>query len=148
MAFLSKSFENTFSIKGRASRSEIGGFILCFAIINGILNYLFLNKLSYIETDGSEFALITLIYIIVYGYCLINCITLTVRRFHDINCNGFWALLLFPLSTFLIIFLLCKRGNKGVNRFGNDPLEDGEVNNKIESKEISSKEGSKKGPWG
>ena len=143
MANLSKSFENTFSFKGRASRSELGGFLIVLFIINLILGFFFPYN-SNLESSP----LLLFISIIVYGYCLINCITLTVRRFHDINCNGFWALLLFPLSTFLIIFLLCKRGNKGVNRFGNDPLEDGEVNNKIESKEISSKEGSRKGPWG
>ena len=44
---------------------------------------------------------------------------LTIRRLHDINANGWWALtVLMPFVTLLFLFL---RGTPGPNRFGPPP---------------------------
>lgn len=59
----------------------------------------------------------------------------TIRRLHDINLSGWWVLLcavLFYIEQFYIVsilgaifllILILKKGTKGPNRFGEDPLE-------------------------
>ena len=48
--------------------------------------------------------------------------SLGVRRLHDFNFSGWWLLLLPPLIPLFLIVLLCKKGNKGENRYGK-PIE-------------------------
>lgn len=47
-----------------------------------------------------------------------------VRRLHDIGSTGWW-LLIWPIplvGAIVIIMWACKRGTRGVNRYGPDPL--------------------------
>jgi uncharacterized membrane protein YhaH (DUF805 family) len=46
-----------------------------------------------------------------------------VRRLHDTNRRGWWALIIFVpiLGVIALLVLLCLDGTKGPNRFGPDP---------------------------
>ncbi|MBC1032882.1 DUF805 domain-containing protein, partial [Escherichia coli] len=50
-------------------------------------------------------------------------IALCVRRLHDTDRSGAWALLyLVPIIGWLVLFVFaCLEGNSGSNRYGNDP---------------------------
>ncbi len=50
---------------------------------------------------------------------------LAIRRLHDMNASGWWLILptLIPIvPIFFFIFLMCKKGTDGDNRYGADPL--------------------------
>jgi uncharacterized membrane protein YhaH (DUF805 family) len=51
-------------------------------------------------------------------------IAVKVRRLHDINFSGWWVLLgLIPIvGNIALLILYIRRGTKGLNRFGEDPL--------------------------
>ena len=53
------------------------------------------------------------------------CLLLVIRRLHDIGRSGWWWLLVFiPFVNFIMgIYLMCKKGETGPNRFGPDPLQ-------------------------
>jgi len=54
---------------------------------------------------------------------IIPVIALCVRRLHDTDRSGAWALLyLVPIIGWLVLFVFaCLEGNSGSNRYGNDP---------------------------
>lgn len=56
---------------------------------------------------------------------IIPSFTLIIRRLHDLNYSGWWALLVFvPCVNFILgIYLTFFSGTVGENRFGADPLE-------------------------
>ena len=59
--------------------------------------------------------------LIMCGYigAIIYSIFIAIKRFHDMDKSGWWALLtLLPLVSIIIIFI---PGIKGSNRFGEDP---------------------------
>ena len=50
-------------------------------------------------------------------------LALTVRRLHDTDHSGFWALFYFVpyIGSFILLFFLLRPGTVGSNRFGADP---------------------------
>ena len=57
------------------------------------------------------------------AYALVWDTTLYMRRLHDINRSGWWAVLSFfkPMSWLLTLVLVCWPGTYGHNRFGTAP---------------------------
>ena len=57
--------------------------------------------------------------------CIVADFMLDMRRFHDLDKSGYFALLsLIPAITpFLYLYLFLMPGTKGANQYGNDPLE-------------------------
>lgn len=55
---------------------------------------------------------------------LINVVTMSIRRFHDLGKSGIWAFLLFIpiINFFVVLYLLFCRGSDGPNEYGDDPL--------------------------
>lgn len=55
----------------------------------------------------------------------VTSITMAIRRFHDINRQGLWVLLLFVpiLNFFVFLYLIFHIGTTGPNDYGPDPLE-------------------------
>lgn len=110
----------TFS--GRASRSEYWFFQLLFWLLSAVL-------LFGVAITGSEFFLILLGAAILV--LLIPSLAVLVRRLHDLNKSGLWALLLvlngIPYIGFLVsigfLVICCLRGTIGPNNYGEDPLE-------------------------
>jgi uncharacterized membrane protein YhaH (DUF805 family) len=57
---------------------------------------------------------------------LLPSLALSVRRLHDIDRSGLWALLLLTgFGFFVLIYWAAIRGTPGPNRFGADPFFDG-----------------------
>ena len=99
--------------KSQCLRLSRGRFSLCILAI-----YIFLFGLLPFLKGSPEPATILLF------TCMIVQLTLCVFRLHDFAASGWWLLtsLIVPLP-FIVIFLCIKRGDKGQNRFGTDPLE-------------------------
>lgn len=92
--------KNYVGFSGRARRKEYWMFTLINAIVGAIINVIQLIL-------GLEFPVIAL----------------CVRRLHDTDRSGAWALLyLVPIIGWLVLFVFaCLEGNSGSNRYGNDP---------------------------
>lgn len=102
-------FQKYGSIKGRASRSEYWWFYLfCMVLI-----------FTFLLIDPSQVLLfLASIVFVIPG------LTVTIRRLHDFNLSGWWALVLvLPfIGTLWGIILGIIRGTDGANRFGEPPL--------------------------
>lgn len=99
-------FKKAFNIKGRAARPEYWYFQLCTTLVMLIM--------STANETLSSIAFIILI---------VPLISVTIRRLHDINRSGWWALiLLIPLVGSLVIFYwaACK-GSTKENLYGPPP---------------------------
>lgn len=94
--------------KGRARRSEFWYFILFNTIVNVFLLY-------FIEANPYE-DLYESLYGLYYLATIIPSIAVMARRIHDVGESG-W-LMLVPIYNFI---LLCKPGDIGVNKYGEDP---------------------------
>jgi len=95
-------FTKYIDIKGRASRSEYWWFVL-FVFIVDFVAHLISPKL---------YTLAALIF-------LCPSITVMVRRLHDSDMSGWWALLcLIPLVNLIILYFMIIKGTEGPNRFG------------------------------
>ena len=140
-----------FDFKGRASRKEFWFFQLFLFGIPIVLSIVFDNSHSQSYQN---------IYRLYFFGSIIPWITIQVRRFHDMNING-WTLLGFPLFIFmvslldytphddiativiiiLIIILLLiidiLPGTKGPNKYGEDPLDKNNQFNEFDNKNNS-----------
>lgn len=90
-------------IKGRASRSEYWWFILfCFIVLfaANLINRYLPNIVSLL--------------------LLCPIITAQVRRLHDGDRTGWWALIgIIPIVNLVLLYFLIIEGTKGPNQFGN-----------------------------
>ncbi len=108
-------FMNMFDFRTRASRSEFWWFQLVAILF-------FLPVLIDLSSPGF-FSIVEPVlksYIAAVFTVVFCTISLTVRRFHDLNMSGWWYLLTFvPYVGSLIIFVFTLlRGTDGPNRFG------------------------------
>lgn len=89
---------------------------LFFSVISGILTII--STL----TIGFPFYVIQLVLAIINTVCGF---TLSIRRLHDMDRCGLWALFLWVplLNLILSVFLLFKRGTDGPNSYGQDLLQ-------------------------
>ena len=56
-------------------------------------------------------------------FSLIAGLSLAARRLHDVNKSGWWTLIcLTGVGIFFLLYLNCKKGDAGDNRFGKNPL--------------------------
>lgn len=100
--------EKYIEFSGRASRSEFWWFALASCLLNVFMEVLGFELLGFIVSLA----------------LLIPSIAVAVRRFHDLDRTGWWALtLLIPLVNLVIILIFFTRaGTAGTNRHGPDPL--------------------------
>lgn len=116
--------------RGRASRSEYWWFILVTIIFNIII--------SLLSADLPNLGLI--INFVVAITIILPSIGVQVRRLHDTDHTGWWAIawlvpvflliigavhlciILFLVLTVWMLYLNIKKGTVGSNRFGSDPL--------------------------
>jgi uncharacterized membrane protein YhaH (DUF805 family) len=114
---IGSSLRNYVGFTGRATRSEYWYFAL-FVVIAGIVAlildlYLFPLQLVVLGIGPLE-ALTSL------GLFLPS-LAVAVRRLHDIDRTGWWAILyLTGIGTLWLIYWACRRGTVGPNRFGPD----------------------------
>ena len=111
-------FKKYFVLEGRASRSEYWFFYL-FS-----LPFYFTPALIGGET-GDIFFILFLLILIIPG------LTVTVRRFHDLDKSGWWVFMsIIPFIGGIILLVMCaSRGTEGKNQFGEYPLQLKEKNN-------------------
>jgi uncharacterized membrane protein YhaH (DUF805 family) len=115
------------TFKGRASRAEFWYFIL--------LNYLIMIALFVIVGSQSEeatkdkistFGVIVVLIMMIYPYIMaLPFFSLCSRRLHDANVSAWYALI-----PFYNLFLFCKEGVHGENKYGQDPYKTFTVKNK------------------
>ena len=103
----------------RAPRKEFWFFVLCY--VGGV----FIMTVTDIATDTydkeSRIGLFTSIFVLL---TFIPYLSVSVRRLHDTNRTGWWVLIaIIPIiGAVWLIVLYCFKGNRDVNRFGEDPL--------------------------
>ena len=117
MDAMKSGFKNSFTISGRASRSEywywvLGGFIFQIVMIVGSL------VLAIIEIPVLPALMILAPILLVPGS-----ITLVVRRLHDVGMSGWmWFVALVPVVGVLyLIYLFVQEGDMGENAYGAVP---------------------------
>jgi uncharacterized membrane protein YhaH (DUF805 family) len=109
--------KNYINFSGRAPRSEYWFWTL-FLLIIGIVAAV-IDAVAFPGSSGGD-GPVSLI--VTLGLLLPN-ISVSIRRLHDIDRTGWWALLaLTIIGIILLIIWACMKGNEGPNRFGPDPL--------------------------
>lgn len=110
--------ENYAKFDGRTSRKEY--FFLQLVVFTFFALVGFLLEIPQIKGTFLE------VIIVVPGfYFLIPSLSVTVRRFHDFGRSGWWILTGgIPLIGLITsCFLFFKKGGKGKNRYGENPIE-------------------------
>lgn len=104
-------FANYITFSGRAQRAEYWFFFLFSAASVAFLAALDLAIL------GRDFPILATIFIFVVA---LPCVAALVRRLHDVDRSGWWALLVaIPVIGDLALLVLCALpGSRGANRFG------------------------------
>ena len=117
------AYQNYFDFQGRASRSEYWLFFLWMVILGAgaiaIDVFVFgTNPLAPMGMYGPA-------YLLVCGANLIPGLSVQVRRLHDLDRTGWWALLsLVPIAGLVIFVFNLLPGTQGANRFGTPDGED------------------------
>lgn len=97
---------------GRAHRTEYWSFVL--------INFIIMFLLEFFEGVIWDARIISGIYSL---FITLPSLAVLVRRLHDTERSGWWALLLFiPVIGFLVILIFTiQDGTPGVNRYGVNP---------------------------
>lgn len=114
LAFIPGTSGETNNELGRMRRLHYGLHFIAIFFIYFIC--LFVDKAG--QYSGFP-AIVDLLLMCGYIGTIIYSIIIAIKRFHDMDKSGWWALLtLLPLVSIIIIFI---PGTKGSNRFGEDP---------------------------
>lgn len=127
--------EKYVTFSGRASRSEYWWFFLAYMLVILVLAGLGVALSIGQMSAGTDPSIIS---VLLWGLAglfvlgsLLPLISVTVRRFHDVNLSGWWYLAsiligMIPfvgwLATIAAIVVTVLRGTDGPNKFGADPL--------------------------
>lgn len=100
------------TLEGRARRKEFWMFALMYAV--------FYTVASVVDMIAGTYGIFGIIYMLA---SIIPCISVTVRRLHDIGKPGTWFFISFiPIvGQIWILVLVCKEGDHGINKYGLDP---------------------------
>lgn len=108
-------------MSGRARRKEYWFFILFSSLISLIfpIFYGIFNSINPSELNNIIIYMWTIYMILM----IVPNFTVTIRRLHDTNHSAWWLFLyLIPFAGALVIFIfMVIDGDKGPNRFGEDP---------------------------
>ena len=103
---------------GRARRKEYWMFVLFSLLIY------FLVAIVLVALSATESAINIVIGLLALSLMLPN-LAVTIRRLHDTDRSGWWALLSFvPILSLVILVFMFLDGTSGGNRFGPDPKAD------------------------
>ncbi|MEX3229128.1 DUF805 domain-containing protein [Escherichia coli] len=105
--------KNYVGFSGRARRKEYWMFTLINAIVGAIINVIQLIL-------GLELPYLSMLYLLA---TFLPVLALAIRRLHDTDRSGDWALLFFVpfIGWLVLLFFFCTEGTSGSNRYGNDP---------------------------
>lgn len=108
-------FQKYITIEGRARRSEYWWFFLFLIAMSLVLS--FVDDLLF----GPDFGILGSL----FGLgVFLPAICVAIRRLHDRDMSGWWALLYFIplLGSLILLVIYALPGTDGPNRFGPDPL--------------------------
>ncbi len=107
-----------FSKQGRINRLQYLGYSLLLTIFM-LAILLIADYFSGGNFENSENPIVVTLVFLLYLVVLYSSIILAIKRFHDINASGWWAILIvIPLVPLVMLFI---PGTKGPNNFGNPP---------------------------
>mgnify|MGYP000049220113 CR=1 FL=1 len=135
--------EKYFSTEGRLNRKPFIQYIIFLIImllafigiitILGLASAISIAILSENINDLNLLIQVEIIPIVLAGIVSIILIILflplnflMIRRLHDLNFSGWWIIfpIVFPCGYFIfILYLILAKGTKGLNKYGDDPLE-------------------------
>ena len=94
-------YTNSFNFSGRATRLEY-----FYSWLFWFLGYFLLNALRFVTFEGRGALVLpnSIVYIIIVIIISFPYISLFIRRLHDINCSGWWSLLVFTIIVPTILF--------------------------------------------
>ena len=112
-------FSRLYKLQGRSSRKEYIAKLLLAIIV------IVTGKCTMNFVPNSGF--LAFVCAISIFFCVVimffQFIPLSVRRFHDINCSGWWTLLfILPVTPIVILWLIFKKGTSGSNKYGEEPI--------------------------
>ena len=114
-------FRKYFDFRGRASRAEYWWFLLFGGLVAVPANLAGSDLIPYLVT----------------GILLLPRLAVTVRRLHDTDRSGWWALLslvgwipgtrwwVIAIPTLVLVWFMVQKGDAGENRHGPNPTQDG-----------------------
>lgn len=103
-------FRNYATFSGRATRPEYWYFVLFNCLVSIVLAVIDTQILGF---DSSP------MFGIYFIAVLLPSIAVLVRRLHDTDRTGWWALFyLFPVISWIVLIFCCLPGTRGRNRFG------------------------------
>ncbi len=113
--------KNSFNFSGRTSRREYWRGFLAFFLFNILLSLLAPFLMA--ATDSIEGLFIVSGLVLLIQIALMPaCISLNVRRLHDVGKSGWWLLIsLTGIGSFYLLYLFVQPGNYGNNQYGQDP---------------------------
>ena len=113
---IASGFRNYVTFAGRASRSEYWFWTL-FAILVGAAAAI-LDAALFPGLDARPIHSLASLALFLPG------LSVSVRRFHDLDRTGWWLLILLTVIGIIVVLIwFCLRGTGGPNRYGFDPLE-------------------------
>mgnify|MGYP001212324474 CR=1 FL=1 len=123
---VASAFRRYFDFSGRSSRSEFWWFFLFCILLYMLAFSLTVNDLGQPDESNPEVFLskaLTSWFGIAVIVTLIPSISVSVRRFHDINKSGWWVLLSFTVVGIIPLFywFYFVHGDKQPNQYGNAP---------------------------
>ena len=115
-------------LEGRASWAEYWWFVLFQVLVWGAL-YACAAVVGASTQNGQGTALgammlgVSLVLVVVVLSLIVPAVTVTVRRLHDTERSGWWALLLpLPLLALIVLLFCLLPGNAGKNKYGEPPV--------------------------
>ncbi|MDO5638574.1 MAG: DUF805 domain-containing protein [Neisseria sp.] len=115
MYYFIKCLKQYADFRGRARRREFWFYHLFYLLL--MLALMAVHMMLGMSPESADMIPIIL------GFALIlPTLAVTVRRLHDINFSGWWALLsVVPMLNLVLYVFACINGTRGSNRFGPDP---------------------------
>ena len=119
---IKSGFNNYFNIQSRASRAEYWWWILFYYLAYLVLVFVevMMVMIGTIDPKTGTGGLIWVFYLLTF----IPCLTMLIRRFHDIDRSAWWWWIsLTGIGAFVVLYWMVKPGTSGENKYGRDPYE-------------------------
>ena len=114
-----------FTTEGRLNRLRYLKYMVILAIIAGVSTFVTSSMATFLTGNptGTLVNVITGIWAVVAGA---GNIMLMIRRLHDLDKSGYFAILAFVpvIGMVFSIYLFCAVGTEGWNKYGEDPLQE------------------------
>ena len=121
------AWKRMFDFRGRSRRKEYWLFALFHLIVLCIFGFA-VGVIPYTPGQGPytvaaifRAGVLILLGLYFLGSCIVN-LSLLIRRLHDINATGWWALVVFvPMGSLVLFIFTLIKGTEGENKYGHNP---------------------------